>query len=209
MITATWDEREIRLRRFCYWSWLAPIVWMCAVWGLVAALGRHAWMLDLALLPLWLLIGVHLAYYAAIAHRRFPGSLRPAWILAVVAGAAAWAWAGLPAAVTAALGVPLLWCSGVAQQPPAAVASRGLRTLATIVLAVRPLALLGLVLIGWVLFATSGGEGLPPGHQTAWRLGAGACLVGVLLPSVVFLLTRRRLSVRAAQTTQPFSPDFL
>lgn len=193
MTDATWDVHERRWRHLCYWSWLVPIGWSMAMGGVLAFAGPQRWQLEVAQVPLWIIMAVHLRYYVLVVRCWFPGWLWPGWILGLAASTAAWFWSGSAAALTALMAVPLLWVYGVAQQPPSMMAPRWLCLVVALAVGVRPLAVLGLLLAAWVLWSTGGGQQLPEGHQVAWWTVGTLAMLGMLLPSLVFVLLRRRL----------------
>ncbi len=193
MTAMNWDGRERFIRRCCYWSWLIPIVWIAAMMVLTWYIDVQKWMLELTYVPLWAMICPHLAYYAAISHRRCPGCTRWAWILTMMSVSTILVGTDPQTAATVAIALPLLIFSGVANLPPESSAPRSLRILVAISTALRPLALVGLSISGWVLWSTAE-QGLPPGHKAVWVQGAIIALVVIFTPSGLLLTIRRRMS---------------
>lgn len=193
----SWAEREQRLRHYCYWAWLLPPVGSVVLGTLAVTTGAQA-LLALAPLPFWALLAMHLAYFAAMASRRSARLAMIAVWLAIGGGATAGMAAGAMAGVSTALALPLAWCAAVAQAPPV---GGSLRRLAMVTTMARPFALAALGVCAWILGATVGGRGLPPGHAVAWWTGAGLALAIALTPSAIFHVMLHR--TRPAPPAQP------
>ena len=198
-----WARRESRWRLACYLAWTAPLGW-CLMLGLLSLhSGIKPWMLEAALVPVWVFMATHLAYYVVAVRRRFA---LPGWLLisfALVPGLSAWGGAGWVAGLTAALGVPLLVYAGIAQQLPVGTLATASRRVVLATTILRPLALIALALTGWVLVMTEGGRGLPPGHMALWTGVAVFALVVSLIPSAAFLRVTRRQQPSTDTTAPP------
>ena len=192
------DEREWRIR--CYWSWLSPIVWAFVIGTIMAVVGRQQWMLEAVLVPAWFIAAIHAGYYATVIRQRRPGLPGIALGLAVVAGGVAWAWAGVPAALSCALCAPLLFLYGAAHAPPILPGRTPgwVDTAICLSAALRPCAWMALLACAWVLSTTHAGANLAPTHRVAWWLGGAMAVLLVLVPSMVFRVMTRRLCSAAA-----------
>jgi hypothetical protein len=101
------DER--RWRRLANWSWLSPLPWSLAGGILLALTGDLYLVLSLSLVPLWAIIGCHLAYVLVLLRARWgTPPLVLAGALGAAAGGGAWWLAGIHAALTCALVAPLI-----------------------------------------------------------------------------------------------------
>jgi hypothetical protein len=187
------DERRWRHR--ANWSWLSPLPWSLAS-AILLALTRDPYLvLSLGFVPLWAILGGHLAYVLVLLRARWG---RPPLVLAGALGAAAgggaWWLAGIHAALTCMLVAPLIAGYG-SLRIPAGGGPAPLRAVLAVGLGLaEPLLVLGGAVAAGVLVVHTCWMPMP--GIGWWWASAGTSLAGLAWST--WLLRRWRRQADAA-----------